>query len=158
MERMQSIYRCLGATLMMVLLAGSTSAYVVGDWTVVQLTDNDTNDSYPRVSGDTVVWSGMGTTGNWEIFMWRDGVTSQLTDNGLSNVQPRISGDLVVWMANLNQIFSFDGTVQPLTPSYGTHQFPDAALGTAAWIGRQSGSINDIYYFDGIDVTQLTDT
>ena len=158
MDRLQSTYRCLGAVLLMVLLAGSTSAYVVGDWTVVQLTDNETDDSYPRVSGDTVVWSGIGATNTWEIFMWRDGVTSQLTDNVHSNVQPRVHGDLVVWTVNLNQVYAYDGTVRELTPSYQNHQYPETSMGTAAWIGRPSGSIVNIFYYDGADITQLTDT
>jgi FlgD Ig-like domain len=158
MKRMQSIYRNIGAVLFVLALANPASAYVVGDWTVVQITDNDTNDSYPRVSGNTVVWSGMGTTSSWQIFMWRDGIITQVTNDGLTNVQPRIGGGLVVWTATASQVFAYDLTVQALTPSYETHQMPEASVGSAAWLGRPSGNAFDIYYYDGTDVTRLTNT
>ena len=158
MDRMNPVYRCFGAMLLVALFAGSAAAYVVGDWTVVQLTDNATNDINPRVSGNTVVWSGMGDSSSWQVFMWQDDVTTQLTDNGSQNLGPQVGGDLVVWTADLDRIYSYDGTVQALTPSYERHKYPDASFGAAAWLGAPSGIYLDIYYYDGVHVARITDT
>lgn len=61
------------------LFSCSALAYEVGDWAVLQLTDNETIDINPRVEGQTVLRSGMGDTGQWQVFMWSDGVTTMLS-------------------------------------------------------------------------------
>lgn len=63
-----------------------------------QLTDNDTDDLNPALSGTAVVWQSF--DGNdWEIWAYEatsDAMT-QLTDNDVDDINPAISGTNVVW-------------------------------------------------------------
>jgi hypothetical protein len=158
MKGQVSLVRGLSTILLILFSVGSPCAYTVGDWTVTKLTDNLTNDNYPRVSEDTVVWTGVEIGEPIQVFMWRNGVTTQITDNLLGNTQPRIDGDLVAWTAGMNRIFIYDGEIQELTLDWQTHSFPEVSEGSVAWAGKESGSYTDIYLYNGVEVTPLTNT
>jgi FlgD Ig-like domain len=158
MNRKNSFFRHLFILVLATLFSYSALAYEVGDWTVLQLTDNEIIDTNPRVEGRTVVWNGQGATNQWQVFMWKDGVTTMLTDNISGHVQPRIGGDLVVWTKNLSSISSYDGTIHELTPSFESHSSPEASAGNAAWLGEGTGVNRDVYFFDGTDYIQVTHT
>jgi hypothetical protein len=73
-----------------------------------QLTDNDTDDIKPQVSGLYAVWQGKDPNqgdpnqgdpnqGDWEIFYF-DGISvHQLTDNDHDDISPQLSDALIIW-------------------------------------------------------------
>lgn len=63
-----------------------------------QLTDNDTDDINPKVSGDTVVWQSFDGE-DWEIWAYNAGADAmvQVTDNTTDDINPCIDGMTVVW-------------------------------------------------------------
>jgi len=64
-----------------------------GSWTITQLTDNSTDDTYPAISGTNVVWMGWDGS-DYEIY---SNFAGQLTNNDTWDTGPSISGTNVVW-------------------------------------------------------------
>ncbi len=95
---------------------------------IIQVTDDDTFDGYPAISGSNVVWQhcdgGTGwpcQNGDFEILFW-DGSFPidpiQVTSNGFDDGIPAISGSNVVWQGwdgNDLEIFFWDGSL-PISP------------------------------------------
>jgi len=94
---------------------------------VVQITDDDTLDVAPAISGSNVVWMKCdgGTwpcqNGDFEIYFW-DGaipiVPINITDNDTHDGSPDISGSNVVWAGSDgtdSEIFYWDGSF-PIVP------------------------------------------
>jgi hypothetical protein len=63
-------------------------------WTITQLTNNDTEDLYPAISGTNVVWQGYDGS-DYEIY---SNFAGQLTSNSFNDLSPAISGMNVAWM------------------------------------------------------------
>jgi hypothetical protein len=95
---------------------------------VVQVTDNDTLDGSPAISGSNVVWVQCDDATHWpcqngdyEIYFW-DGsipiVPINITDDDTDDMSPDISGSNVVWQSwdgNDSEIFFWDGSF-PIVP------------------------------------------
>jgi hypothetical protein len=87
-----------------------------------QLTDNDSNDVYPQVSGPYAVWEWEDPNeGDSEIMFYDSENIIRLTDNAGDDINPEILGREVVWQGlDSNdgdwEIFYYDGhSVQQLT-------------------------------------------
>jgi hypothetical protein len=88
-----------------------------------QLTDNDSDDVNPQVSGPYAVWEwdDPNEGGDWEIMFYDANDIIQLTDNIVDDINPQILGKKVVWQGvDPNdgdwEIFYYDGhSVQQLT-------------------------------------------
>jgi hypothetical protein len=86
------------------------------DLILKQLTDNDTDDIKPQVSGAYAVWQGQDpNAGDWEIYFYDGNDVVRLTDNNSDDVNPQIDGPTAVWEGwDSNgsdwEIFFFDGS------------------------------------------------
>ena len=113
----------------------------------IQITDNDTDDYSPQVSGNNVVWSG--DEGNdVEIYLYNGSQTIQLTDNDNDDGRPQISGNNVVWDGfdgNDYEIYLYDGskTIQ-LTDNNTSDHSPQISGNNIVWLGRDGNDV-EIY-------------
>jgi len=87
-----------------------------------QLTDNDSNDIYPQLSGSYAVWEWEDPNENDSEIMFYDSENIiQLTNNATDDINPQIFGKKVVWQGwDPNEgdweIFYYDGhSIQQLT-------------------------------------------
>jgi hypothetical protein len=70
------------------------------DLVTEQLTNNDTNETNIKISGQNAVWTGKDTDangGDYEIYFYDGNSVSKLTDNDTDDIKPAISGKSVVW-------------------------------------------------------------
>ncbi len=89
---------------------------------VHRLTDNDTFDGYPQVSGPNVIWQGVGGSDGGtdaEIFSYDGNTVTQLTENADSDRDPQISSWGAAWdrgSGDAQEIIFYDGQNEiPLT-------------------------------------------
>ncbi len=111
-----------------------------------QLTDNDTDDIKPQVSGPYAIWQGEDpNAGDWEIYFYDGNDVMRLTDNNSDDVNPQIDGVMAVWQGwDPNgsdwEIFYFDGIlVQQLTDNDHNDispQLSDALIIWQCWDGN----------------------
>ncbi len=149
--------RLIPLILLLVLWAGSSAGYEVGDWTVDQLTDNGVLEANPMIEGNRIVWIGLVPGEGWQVFLRENGVTSRVSDNNLGNTAARVSDALVAW-STWTQVYYYDGTVHVLTPSFEQHNSPEVSGGRIVWLGEGGNPFRDVFLFDGVETTQLTDT
>ncbi|AFZ37704.1 Carbohydrate binding family 6 [Stanieria cyanosphaera PCC 7437] len=127
---------------------------------VFQLTNNDTSDYSPQISGNKVVWQG--DDGNdSEVYLYNhdSGTVVQLTDNDTSDYSPQISGNKVVWEGydgKDSEIYLYDGsqTIQ-LTNNDIYESSPQISGNNVVWSGYD-GNDSEIYLYDGTQTIQLT--
>jgi hypothetical protein len=102
--------RCAALLIAIAFVPGARSSA----GTIVQLTDNDTDDANPRIDGSNVVWQRDG-----DVFLFDGVATVPLTSDGMLNSHPAASGSHVVWQTFDGfdwEILLYDGmTVTPLT-------------------------------------------
>ena len=113
---------------------------------LAQLTDNDTDDIKPQVSGPYAVWQGEDPNqGDWEIYFYDGSDVMRLTDNNSDDVNPQIDGPTAAWEGwdpngNDWEIFYFDGiSVQQLTnndQNDTSPQLSDALIIWQCWDGN----------------------
>ena len=125
----------------------------------IQLTDNDVNDFFPKISGDNVVWQSQINL-DAEIFLYDGSQTIQITDNDVRDFFPAISGDNIVWSGNDGndrEIFLYNGseTIQ-LTDNDVNDFFPKISGNNVVW-QSQIDSDGEIFLYDGSETIQLTD-
>ena len=101
------------------LLAGSFCASGQAA-TIIPLSDNDTDDINPKVSGNNAVWQWADPNGDWEIRFYDGTDLIDLTDNNTDDIKPDIFGGSAVWQGRDPngdwEIFYFDGsTVNQVT-------------------------------------------
>ena len=128
-------------------------------WRITQLTDNDSNDWQPHVSGSDVVW--LGYDGNdFEVFLYDGSTTTQLSDNSYDDCWPQVSGSNVVWSGydgNDYEVLLYDGsTTRRLTDNDSNDWQPQVAGSNVVWMG-DDGNDYEIFLYDGSTVKQLTD-
>lgn len=144
---------------------GSTSDIFLYDGSSVKrLTDSGFDDVNPQIDTGKVVWQGF--DGNdYEIFLYDGSAVTQLTDNDCDDVGPRISGLNVAWKrdgAYEDRVMLYDGSstreisVHPCIPGV------EISGSNLVWTdagGPREGSYRggDIFFYDGAEVTQLTD-
>lgn len=114
---------------------------------VEQLTNNETNDIKPQVSGIYAAWQGQDPDGgDWEIYFYDSNSVMRVTDNNSDDVNPRISDSIVVWEgwdANGGdwEIFYFDGeSVHQVTDNNYNDIGPEVSESLIVW---QSWDGND---------------
>ncbi|HYW78151.1 MAG TPA: GEVED domain-containing protein, partial [Thermoguttaceae bacterium] len=139
---------------------------------VLQLTDNETDDHFATVSGDNVVWSGFDGKDD-EIFLYDGTTVRQLTNNNVNDNEPQVSDVAVVWWIGDDipnngdqQIYYYDiaagaanpGVYAPVNISIGFNDNRDPRISGAnvVWSGYD-GYDEEIYHYDGVTTTQLTD-
>ena len=132
------------------------------------LTNNNTSDRNPQISGKNVVW--IGNDGNDdEIYFYNHdlGTVTQLTDNDTYDSNPDIDGTNVVWTAydgNDDEVYLYNGSeIIQLTDNDVNDGSPQVSDGNVAWLSYEGEPNyhyypnNAIYLYDGTDTTRLTD-
>ena len=132
------------------------------------LTNNNTSDRNPQISGQNIAW--VGNDGNDdEIYFYNhdEGSVTQLTDNDTYDSNPYIDGNNVVWASsngNDNEIYFYNGTETiQLTDNDVDDNNPQVSNGNVAWLSYEGEpnyryyADNAIYLYDGTNTTRLTD-
>jgi beta propeller repeat protein len=132
--------------------------YMFDGNTVIQLTDNETNDYQPTLSGRNVVWEG--SDGNdSEIFFYNGTTVSQLSNNTFYDNDYQISGNNVVWIGNDgndDEIFFYNGTTTTQLTNNTTDDYgPRISGNNVVWAGSD-GNDDEIFFYNGTTTTQLT--
>ena len=123
----------------------------------IQLTDNDVNDFFPKISGDNIVWQSQ-INEDSEIFLY-DGSEAeiiQITDNAIRDTNPAISGSNVVWSQS-GEIVLYNGseTIQ-LTDNDVRDTSPAISGNNVVW-KSEIDTDGEIFLYDGNETIQLTD-
>ncbi|HAG83827.1 MAG TPA: calcium-binding protein [Cyanobacteria bacterium UBA12227] len=125
---------------------------------IIQLTDNNTNDSLPQISGNNVVWRGFDGDDD-EIYLYNGSTTIQLTDNNLADKDPQVSGNKVIWQGfdgNDTEIFFYNGSkVIQLTNNNYEDQQPQLSGTNVIWRGFD-GHDTEIYLYNGSSTINLS--
>ena len=132
------------------------------------LTNNNTSDRSPRISGKNIAW--IGNDGNDDqiyLYDYDNASVTQLSENDGYVSNPQIEGNSVVWSkydGNDNEIYFYDGsTTIQLTDNEVDDNNPQISGGNIAWLSYEGEpnyryySNNAIYFYDGTDTTRLTD-
>jgi hypothetical protein len=107
-RRFTLLAACLGTC---VLLAVSPAA---GQYSPVNISNNNTADFYPYVSGSNVTWWGDSSSGGaGNVFYYNGTAATKLTFNGgnAGSFSPRISGSTVVWYNDASSVGNNDTEV-----------------------------------------------
>ena len=126
-----------------VLCAASAEAIT---WQITQLTDNETEDTRPRVSGDNIVWSGDG------INLFDGATTTKISTTGSS---PLISGNYVSWKDG-GDIFLYDGATTTQVTNTGGGNYGLKMSGNNLVWRASDGNDDEIFLYDGSTTIQLT--
>ncbi len=132
-----------------------------------QLTNNDLNNTDPRINDhDEIVWMG-GDNKHSDIFLYSKGVVSQLTANNLMNQHPKINNNgEVVWIAGVAdstgkvenyEVFHYaGGTITQVTNNNRFNvQVRINDAGTLMWRGKGDSGC-DIFTRTAGATTQIT--
>ena len=87
--------------------------YCYNGTTMIQLTNNSTNDSTPAITGDYVAWWGYDSGTDTEVFMYDGSTVSQLTNNSLGENAVKASNGYIGWQELDSGVYSvkiYDGT------------------------------------------------
>jgi beta propeller repeat protein len=127
---------------------------------ITQLTHNTTLDFSPDVDRGRVVWTGIGPTGTYEIFLWDGSGITQVTADGTNERVPHISGSNIAWISDIDddgEIFFFDGTNPPTQVSNDVINHGNFCLdGDRIAYPILDGQDLDIVIWEHGNVTQLT--
>lgn len=140
-------------------------------WTIMQLTNNSTEDTNPAISGKNVVWQGWDGH-DYEVFLFDGQTTKQLTDNSYDDVlgTPEYarqvnSNGTVVWSGRTggsssgSEIFRYDASgVSQLTSNVYYDAYPQVNnSGQVAWVGYDASNPNrHIYSYDETGVHNVS--
>jgi hypothetical protein len=102
---------------------------------------------------------------DYEIFLYNSNTITQLTDNEIDDGPPQIDGGQVVWAGYDGsnwKIFLYDGALPPtllttIGPIVWDGVFPQIDGGQVVWQGSEDGQDNEIFFYDGGTIIQLTD-
>ena len=128
-----------------------------GEYTITQLTNNNYDDSAARIHNGQIVWEGLvpregSTVRDVEIFLYDGTQVRQFTDNDYSDRYPRIYNGQIVWQQG-SKILFYDGSK---IIQIGTGSNPEIQDGQVTWFAWD-GNDYEIFLYDGIKTTQLTD-
>ncbi len=134
---------------------------------VSELTDNSDDESVPEISGDRVVWSATGGSGDEtedeEIFTWQFGnlAPTQLTDNDVDDFYPTISGNRIAWQqghGEAAEVFTWTPVgVQRLTDNNTADESPVTSGDRVAWQRLIADDTYEIVTWKAGVETQVTD-
>jgi len=160
MKRTAAVLGC-AVVVLTAAVAGSAEA---ADWTITPITNNDYNDTEPRVSDSYVVWQGFVGENDAEV-MFHDidaGGITQVTDNAWQDYEPRASGSHVVWYGyQPGKIYAWlvGGPLAhtPISDSAYDNNMPRIASPYVVWQGRTGSSGNyeyDLFVYN-LDTEEL---
>ncbi len=151
--------RSLGSLFVVLLAIGTAHA---DSWQITQLTDNDTDDTYPKTAGSQAAWLGrddVADGNDTEVYRYDGITTTKLTDNTISESSVEVSDHRVAWSAydgTDSDIYLYDnGAVQQLTNSDTNDSSPVVSDTFVAWRG-DVGADPGVYCYDGVSTFQLT--
>jgi hypothetical protein len=111
---------------------------------VLQLTDDDAQQYFPRISGGRVVWQVTGLDGgdDAEIHLFDGEASAPLTDNDFPDTFPQVSATHVVWVAKPGgsdapaEIFAYDGAeIHRVTENDYEDAIPSISGSRFVWYG-----------------------
>ena len=139
-----------------------------GTGTVTRLSDDSDSYANPYIEGDKVVWNGGGN-----IYLWDNSsgtpVITPVTTNGFMNNTAKVSGDYVAWIGREyfsgyadDELFLWDGSSTIMLTENVCDEFAylfNLDGNKVVWNGWETSSKTDteIYYYDGVQSSQLTD-
>ncbi len=100
------------AEMAMALIACALNAAPSRAYEIIALTNNETYDLTPRISGTNVVWTASYSNFDSEIWMFDGATAFALTDSETRETNPDVSGSRVVWQVedgDDHEIVLFDG-------------------------------------------------
>ena len=134
-----------------VIIDGQARAIEQSAGTIIQLTNNNTNDDDPQISGNNVVWREYGT------YLYNGTTTTQLSIDTGAEGSPQISGNNVVWRdfdGNDYEIYFYNGITTTQLTNNDTYDGPPQISGNnVVWEGA-----DEIYFYNGTTTTQLTNS
>ncbi len=137
-------------------------------WIVSQITNSDSNNMNPQISGEYIVWQGW-VDGNWEIFFahrnpriatnsatngneYNSGWNiKRITNNSYHDMFPKVGGGMITWQAfkdGVWQVFVYDiktNTTSQITKGEGKYENPRLAI---IWENRDSGGNIEMSGYD----------
>lgn len=121
--------------------------------TTLQLTDNNSRETSVDISGQNVVWNGVGNT----IYLYDGTSTTTLPDTGVS---PHVSGNQVVWESytggRKDQINLYDGNSISQIVNNDTVWLQGFFDGNVVWT-QWDGNDYELFRYDGNTTLQITD-
>jgi pimeloyl-ACP methyl ester carboxylesterase len=133
---------------------------------VVQITHNEYDDEFPKISSGQVVWVGEHSpmTSDRDVYLYKDGQMIELTHDGdlsFNDYSCQIREGRVVWQREAREICLYEnGLKQTLIRSpYGViENEPQVGDGGVAWVhwDWQAGAFQQIFFYDGNAVRQIT--
>ena len=138
-----------GTMLVLTLLMGQT----VSAGVPIQISGGPDTETYPRVSGDRIVWMDNRSQVGWDIYLYdlSTGQEARITDGQGLNFFPRISGNSVVWFAvgeEGDEIWLYNVPDRKKTRlASGTVFYPDISGNRVVWSERRLGR-DDVYLHD----------
>jgi len=131
----------------------TSSAWAVG-YQIVQITDNDVNDSGARISGTNVTWFSSDGNDN-EIYFYDGNSITQITDNSGNDRYPEISGDNVVWREGYN-VYLYDGTTTSLLSGNNRDGWGHQISGDNVVWNEEFNDDAETYFYNGTSTTRMT--
>jgi Tol biopolymer transport system component len=133
--------------LFLVFLAVALPAHATTNWTIIQITDNDSSDIDPVVNDTHVAW--LGRTDNREVYVYDGDTINQLTNSSFNEQNLFASDRYIAWNwrdgVTGDDIFLYDGiTVEQITNTT-TNQFRPKVHGERMVWTR---SVNDVILYD----------
>ena len=132
--------------------------------TITPLTSNNYTDASPSIDGSYVVWAGWGgTIGSDKEILFYDGTTTtRITDNDYEDSFPVVSGKNLFWRGKEGgsstdyDVFFYKGTV-PIKLTVNEYNDNGSISGDNVVWSVYDGVDNEIFFYEGGNVTQLTD-
>jgi serralysin len=120
----------------------SSSTLAASGWTITQLTNNDTDDYAPAISGTNVVWQGWDGSHS-QIY---SNFAGQLTNGSFNSFEPAVSGANVVWSNQYGRIYSnFAGELSDYSTTF-DNVLPAISGTNVVWAGTtRAGNLNEIF-------------
>ena len=111
--------------------------------TIVQVTNNSTDDYYPSLHNGQISWEGWDGHDN-EIYFWDGSGTINVSNSPVSESNPSLYNGKIAWLAVGYQIYFWDGsTITPMT-GVDYDSFPSLYNGQIAW-QQFDGNDREIY-------------
>ena len=138
-----------------------------GNWSILQLTDNDYDDYESDISGSRVAWiSDTGDVPRGEMYLCDDGRIKRLAGTLLANRTPDVSETAVAWVGSRvtgpgdpiepREVALYDGEVtRQLSVGVGATSVHVSGP-CASWAGSDWGGDLEVFLYDGTRVVQLT--
>ena len=142
----------------------SESLFLYNGEQTILLSGNNTDNSFPQVSGDNVVWVSRASNSDSEIFFYNGKETIQITNDNAYHSSPKVSENNVVWVSNGN-VYLYNGrkTIQLDDKKRIVHdsslQISGDNVVWAAYYSDRSSIVEDdaIFFYNGKKTIKLSD-